>query len=67
MPRRWGGLIDLPGSVDNQIAQGLQAALTNSLGEDQIAVRGNGVFARRLVPGAARVSTARTGRRPVRS
>ncbi|NKE56154.1 SDR family NAD(P)-dependent oxidoreductase [Lentzea sp. PSKA42] len=50
MPRRWGGLIDLPGGVDNQIAQGLQAALTNSLGEDQIAVRGNGVFARRLVP-----------------
>ncbi|MFI6099468.1 type I polyketide synthase [Lentzea sp. NPDC051213] len=49
-PRRWGGLIDLPGVVDNQIAQGLQAALTNSLGEDQIAVRGNGVFARRLVP-----------------
>ncbi|GAB2848571.1 type I polyketide synthase [Lentzea nigeriaca] len=50
LPRRWGGLIDLPGSVDTQIAQGLQAALTNSLGEDQIAVRGNGVFARRLVP-----------------
>ncbi len=50
LPRRWGGLIDLPGSVDNQIAQGLQAALTNSRGEDQIAVRGNGVFARRLVP-----------------
>jgi acyl carrier protein len=50
LPRRWGGLIDLPGSVDVQIAQGLQAALTNSLGEDQIAVRGNGVFARRLVP-----------------
>ncbi|WP_052685673.1 SDR family NAD(P)-dependent oxidoreductase [Lentzea aerocolonigenes] len=50
LPRRWGGLIDLPGSVDTQVAQGLQAALTNSLGEDQIAVRGNGVFARRLVP-----------------
>ncbi|SEQ77304.1 Acyl transferase domain-containing protein [Lentzea xinjiangensis] len=50
LPRRWGGLVDLPGSVDGQIAQGLQAALTNSLGEDQIAVRGNGVFARRLVP-----------------
>ncbi|MGW6932248.1 type I polyketide synthase [Lentzea sp. NPDC054927] len=50
LPRRWGGLIDLPGSVDHQIAQGLQAALVNSLGEDQIAVRGNGVFARRLVP-----------------
>ncbi|WP_418287556.1 beta-ketoacyl reductase [Lentzea guizhouensis] len=50
MPRRWGGLVDLPGGVDKQIAQGLQAALTSSLGEDQIAVRGNGVFARRLVP-----------------
>jgi acyl transferase domain-containing protein/acyl-CoA synthetase (AMP-forming)/AMP-acid ligase II/NAD(P)-dependent dehydrogenase (short-subunit alcohol dehydrogenase family)/acyl carrier protein len=50
LPRRWGGLIDLPGSVDGQIAQGLRVALTNSLGEDQIAVRGNGVFARRLVP-----------------
>ncbi|WP_112266212.1 type I polyketide synthase [Lentzea terrae] len=50
LPRRWGGLIDLPGSVDTQIAQGLQAALVNSLGEDQIAVRGNGAFARRLVP-----------------
>ncbi|MBB4911539.1 type I polyketide synthase [Actinophytocola algeriensis] len=42
-PDRWGGLIDLTDTAD-----GLTAALT-ATGEDQLAVRADGVFARRLV------------------
>nr|WP_250637375.1 type I polyketide synthase [Lentzea guizhouensis] len=44
LPRRWGGLIDLPENVD---PQRLAAVLTGT--EDQVAIRANGVFARRLI------------------
>ncbi|KJK33052.1 hypothetical protein UK23_47750, partial [Lentzea aerocolonigenes] len=47
LPRRWGGLIDLPAKLDTQAAQRFAAALTGT--EDQLAIRDNGVFARRLV------------------
>ncbi|ATL32353.1 type I polyketide synthase [Streptomyces formicae] len=45
-PERWGGLVDLPETVDETAA----ALLCGLLGgaEDQVAVRGTGVFARRL-------------------
>ncbi|WP_255691803.1 type I polyketide synthase, partial [Actinoplanes sp. DH11] len=43
---RWGGLIDLPAVLDDRVARLLTAALTG--GEDQIAVRGTGVYARRI-------------------
>ena len=50
LPRHWGGLVDLPGTIDGQIEQGLVAAITNGGGEDQLAVRDTGVYGRRLVP-----------------
>ncbi|MEV0882034.1 type I polyketide synthase [Micromonospora echinofusca] len=51
-PHRWGGLVDLPPEPDDRAATRLAAILTGSTGEDQIAVRGPGVFARRLVRAA---------------
>ena len=47
-PRRWGGLVDLPEVVDARAAARLCAVLAGGA-EDQVAVRGSGVFARRLV------------------
>ncbi|MGW4059748.1 type I polyketide synthase [Amycolatopsis sp. NPDC004747] len=49
-PDRWGGVIDLPGTLDERAARLLAAALTGA--EDQVAVRGAGLFARRLVRSA---------------
>ncbi|WP_245647339.1 KR domain-containing protein, partial [Microtetraspora niveoalba] len=49
-PRRWGGLIDLPATVDARVGARLAVVLGGGAGsEDQLAVRGSGVFARRLV------------------
>ncbi|AXB47627.1 type I polyketide synthase [Amycolatopsis albispora] len=47
LPRRWGGLADLPEHFDDRAAQRFAAVLTS--GEDQVAVRSDGVFGRRLV------------------
>ncbi|MCW7947454.1 polyketide synthase, partial [Streptomyces hygroscopicus] len=47
-PRRWGGLIDLPESMDARTAARVVAVLGQSA-EDQVAVRASGVFGRRLV------------------
>ncbi|APU15335.1 type I polyketide synthase [Actinoalloteichus fjordicus] len=47
-PRRWGGLIDLP-AQDGDWAGALAAALTRMDGEDQLAIRPDGVYGRRLV------------------
>ncbi|MFY1679863.1 type I polyketide synthase [Streptomyces sp. WMMC905] len=46
-PHRWGGLVDLPETVDARV---LRVALGNPRGEDQLAVRGDTVFGRRLIP-----------------
>ncbi|MGK5673960.1 type I polyketide synthase [Micromonospora sp. URMC 106] len=51
-PHRWGGLVDLPPRPDHRTAVRLAAILTGSTGEDQLAVRGPGVFVRRLVRAA---------------
>ncbi|MEV4483688.1 type I polyketide synthase [Micromonospora coxensis] len=48
-PHRWGGLVDLPAHPDARAAGRLAAILTAADGEDQFAVRGPGVFVRRLV------------------
>ncbi|WP_240528943.1 type I polyketide synthase, partial [Streptomyces humi] len=45
---RWGGLIDLPESLDPQVLRRLSGALAGKQGEDQLALRPSGVFARRL-------------------
>ncbi|MFJ9927514.1 type I polyketide synthase [Streptomyces misionensis] len=50
---RWGGLVDLPGTVDERVAGRLAAVLAQSA-EDQVAVRAHGVFGRRLTHAPAR-------------
>jgi A-type KR domain-containing polyene macrolide polyketide synthase len=47
-PGRWGGLIDVPETIDERIAAKV-AGVVNRVHEDQVAVRANGTFARRLV------------------
>ncbi|HEU5471637.1 MAG TPA: SDR family NAD(P)-dependent oxidoreductase [Actinophytocola sp.] len=53
-PHRWGGLVDLPAELDEPAAARLAAVLAGG-GEDQVAIRPGGGFARRLVraPGGA--------------
>ncbi|MET8912750.1 SDR family NAD(P)-dependent oxidoreductase, partial [Micromonospora sp. NPDC004551] len=46
-PGRWGGLVDLPGTVDARAVRRLCGVLASGA-EDQVAVRSSGVFARRL-------------------
>ncbi|MFD4983034.1 type I polyketide synthase, partial [Streptomyces sp. NPDC058383] len=51
-PRLWGGLVDLPGSLDERAAQHLASVLATKNtpdGEDQVALRASGVLGRRLV------------------
>ncbi|RLV10398.1 polyketide synthase [Streptomyces griseocarneus] len=47
-PERWGGLVDLPGTADERALSRLTAVLAGAEGEDQLAIRAAGVFARRL-------------------
>ncbi|WP_396276667.1 type I polyketide synthase [Kitasatospora xanthocidica] len=51
-PVRWGGLVDLPETVDGKAADLLAAVLAGGSGEDQAAVRADGLYARRLVRAA---------------
>ncbi|MEV0376059.1 polyketide synthase, partial [Streptomyces sp. NPDC050636] len=46
-PDRWGGLIDLPATVDERAGARLVAVLAGG-GEDQVAIRTAGVFGRRM-------------------
>ena len=48
-PARWGGLVDLPPTLDDRAAAALVSVLAGGHGEDQVAVRDTGVFGRRLV------------------
>ncbi|GLJ92931.1 hypothetical protein GCM10017589_55420 [Streptomyces poonensis] len=60
-PRRWGGLIDLPETFDDQAAGHVAGVLAQALAgrweEDQLAVRASGVFTRRLEHAPARAAT----------
>ncbi|MEU7529587.1 SDR family NAD(P)-dependent oxidoreductase [Saccharothrix sp. NPDC042600] len=47
LPQVWGGLVDLPAAVDDRTAAALAGVLAG-IGEDQVAIRPDGVFARRL-------------------
>ncbi|WP_413104902.1 type I polyketide synthase [Streptomyces sp. Inha503] len=58
----WGGLVDLPESLDERGAARLAGVLTAGNGEDQVAIRGSGVFARRLVRADAGVGAERPWR-----
>ncbi|MFD9544606.1 type I polyketide synthase, partial [Streptomyces sp. NPDC060022] len=56
-PRNWGGLLDLPQDLDTRAGARLAGLLADG-GEDQVAVRGSGVYGRRLTRAA---SSGRTG------
>ena len=47
-PRSWGGLVDLPETLDERVGSLLIKALSGAGGEDQLAIRGSGVLARRI-------------------
>ncbi len=47
-PDRWGGLVDLPETLDERAAARLCAVLTGIGDEDQLAVRDSGLYQRRL-------------------
>ncbi|MER7708883.1 type I polyketide synthase [Kitasatospora sp. NPDC097605] len=63
-PQRWGGLVDLPAVLDDRAVARLAGVLAGRAGldgeafEDQLAVRGAGVFARRLLRAAAPAPSA---------
>nr|WSX18684.1 SDR family NAD(P)-dependent oxidoreductase [Streptomyces tubercidicus] len=63
VPDRWGGLVDLPEAVDRRALDRLVGVLADG-GEDQIAVRASGVFARRLVHAPAPAGIAAGGWQP---
>ncbi|WP_420822217.1 type I polyketide synthase, partial [Streptomyces antioxidans] len=54
LPDRWGGLIDLPETMTDRVLSRLAVVLAGAGDEDQIAVRGSGVFGRRLARATAR-------------
>ncbi|MFI1831092.1 SDR family NAD(P)-dependent oxidoreductase, partial [Streptomyces sp. NPDC020412] len=47
-PQHWGGLIDLPHTIDNRTPTRIAALLTPDQPEDQIAIRASGALGRRL-------------------
>ncbi|HEV2636977.1 MAG TPA: SDR family NAD(P)-dependent oxidoreductase [Actinocrinis sp.] len=47
-PQRWAGLIDLPAQSDERVLGRVVRVLAGLDGEDQVAVRPSGIFARRL-------------------
>ncbi|MEU4897210.1 type I polyketide synthase, partial [Streptomyces sp. NPDC044780] len=64
LPERWGGLVDLPESVDERALGRLAGVLAGAGGEDQVAVRASGVFGRRLVRASAPASASDGGWAP---
>ncbi|MFD5453325.1 type I polyketide synthase, partial [Streptomyces sp. NPDC127100] len=59
-PDTWGGLVDLPGTLDGRARTRLAGVLTGADAEDQVAVRASGVMLRRLEP--APLGDSRPGR-----
>ncbi|EFL26030.1 modular polyketide synthase [Streptomyces himastatinicus ATCC 53653] len=53
LPEQWGGLVDLPETVDDRALSRLVGVLAGVDGEDQVAVRASGVFGRRLTRATA--------------
>jgi acyl transferase domain-containing protein/acyl carrier protein len=52
-PRRWGGMVDLPGTPADRDWASLAGVLGDPGGEDEVAVRDTGVYVRRLVKAPA--------------
>ncbi|MGW9434181.1 SDR family NAD(P)-dependent oxidoreductase, partial [Streptomyces decoyicus] len=63
LPDRWGGLVDLPETVDGRALDRLVGVLAAG-DEDQVAVRASGVFGRRLVHAPAPAGDAVGGWQP---
>ncbi|MCN9244787.1 SDR family NAD(P)-dependent oxidoreductase, partial [Streptomyces sp. RY43-2] len=63
-PDRWGGLVDLPGELDERAVRRLCAVLAGVSDEDQVAVRSTGVYGRRLQAASARRTGSTDGWRP---
>ncbi|HEV2638944.1 MAG TPA: SDR family NAD(P)-dependent oxidoreductase [Actinocrinis sp.] len=59
-PGRWGGLLDLPAELDGATPARLRAVLGGT-GEDQVAIRRSGLFARRLTRAALPVGPTDPG------
>ncbi len=59
-PEYWGGLVDLPATLDKRAEDRFAAVLAGS--EDQVALRASGVFGRRLVHAPTTGGTAWTPR-----
>ncbi|MEU1022096.1 SDR family NAD(P)-dependent oxidoreductase [Streptomyces sp. NPDC005904] len=55
-PERWGGLVDVPETLDERVVDRLAGVLAGAGvgGEDQVAVRSAGVFGRRLLRAGGR-------------
>ncbi|MET9500103.1 SDR family NAD(P)-dependent oxidoreductase, partial [Streptomyces sp. NPDC006552] len=51
-PKRWGGLVDLPGSGNDQAVDLLLDTVTAGTAEDQVALRAGTAYGRRLVHAA---------------
>ncbi|MEC3917836.1 type I polyketide synthase [Nocardia sp. CDC160] len=62
-PARWGGLIDLPEEFDEQAQDRLVQVLSGAAGDDQVALRGSGLYGRRLTR-TTRKTLAPTAWRP---
>ncbi|QIB42103.1 type I polyketide synthase [Streptomyces aureoverticillatus] len=60
-PQSWGGLVDLPETLDERAVSRLAGVLSAEGGEDQVAVRGSGVFVKRLVRASALEATGVDG------
>jgi acyl transferase domain-containing protein len=54
-PKRWGGLVDLPDTLDERARTRLRGLLADPGDEDQLALRADGLHACRLVPAPAAV------------
>ncbi|GGR01614.1 hypothetical protein GCM10010496_78100 [Streptomyces asoensis] len=63
-PDRWGGLVDLPATVNSRTIQYLLGALNGAAGDDQLAVRRSGVYSRRLTRKPAPEAPADGGWQP---
>ncbi|MBL1102927.1 KR domain-containing protein, partial [Streptomyces coffeae] len=61
-PELWGGVVDVPVELSGGVVRRLVGVLGGGVGdEDQVAVRGGGVYGRRLVPAPAPVPAAAGG------
>ncbi|MFF5720924.1 type I polyketide synthase [Streptomyces buecherae] len=59
-PHRWGGLADLPATVDERSSRRLIAVLAGEGTEDQTAIRSTGTYARRLVRAPRATATSQS-------